>query len=246
MEKKKIILVLKSDSGQNNKIIDFIHKYFFNCSIDATFLDFPIHKSEKINGDYFKNLVTNSDSYYNSTNKYKLAQQEPLSSGVFNLIIDYYDMLITNQTDYDSIINLISSQKSRKWTFLPTLIIPNNQLIELKNVVFVSTRSENTIIAFKKFCYLFPSICKKSETVLLRFMDYSTESEKLLYEYLKMKCSNLSIHKVHGKLQNTDTKAINLSRNTLLVVDKPDVNLDKLIEESEVKGSEFASFWLSA
>ena len=61
-----------------------------------------------------------------------------------------------------------------------------------------------------------------------------------------MKCSNLSIHKVHGKLQNTDKKAINLSRNTVLVVDKPDVNLDKLIEESEVKGSEFASFWLSA
>ena len=92
---------------------------------------------------------------------------------------------------------------------------------------------------------------KKSETVLLRFMDYnaefhSTESEKLLYEYLKIKCSNLSIHKVHGKLQNTDTKAIKLSRNTLIVMDKSDVNSDKLIEESEVKGSEFTSFWLSA
>ena len=50
----------------------------------------------------------------------------------------------------------------------------------------------------------------------------------------------------NAEFHSTDTKAIKLSSNTLIVMDKSDVNSDKLIEESEVKGSEFTSFWLSA
>lgn len=251
MEKKKILLVLKGDPIQNDKLIEFIHQHFFYCSVDAAFLDYPIRKSEKRIGDYFKNLITKSNSYYNSNNKYKLVQQESLSSDVFNLMVDYYDMLVTNHSDYNRIIDIISSHKSRKWTFLPTLIIPENHSNEIKNVVFVSTRPENTIIAFKKFCYLFPSVCNNGETVLLRFMDYSKETqssdgEKLLYEYLKTKCSKFSIHKVNGKLQNSDSKAINLTSNTLFVVDKPNVDLNKIIGKSGSESGEFPSFWLSA
>jgi|GEM_PF-2951819 len=251
MEQKKILLVLKSDTEQNNKLVEFIHHHFFYCSVDSVFLDYPVIKSEKRIGDYFKNLITNSNSYYKSNNKYNLIQQESLSSEVFNLMIDYYDMMVTNHSDYNQIIEIISSHKSRQWAFLPTLIIPDKHVDMIGNVVFVSTQPENTIIAFKKFCYLFPTICKEGETVLLRFMDYSKElqssdGEKLLYEYLKTKCSRFSVHKVRGKLQSADTKAINLTKNTLFVVDKPNINLASLIEKEGSKNGKFPSFWLSA
>ncbi|MBD80809.1 MAG: hypothetical protein CL840_17975 [Crocinitomicaceae bacterium] len=249
MERKKIILILKNDIDHNIGTIDFMHQHFTNCSIDIVFLDYPIKKSEKRIGDHFKNLITTSKQYYDSSNKYRLAQSEPLSSGAFNLAIDYYDLLVTDESDYENVRKIVSTENLNN-VFLPLLIIPITGQ-KFKDVVFLSTRSENTMVAFKKFCYLFPAICKDGDSLLLRFMDNSkdgltVDEEKLLFEYLKTKCSNLSIHKVHGELQSADKKVINLSEKTLFVVDNPGFNLKKWIGTNKSTNSPYALFSLSA
>jgi hypothetical protein len=250
MVKKKIIVVLGKSTDVNSKQLDFIHGHFKDCLIDAVYTEFPEKRLEKRLGDHFKTMVSQTSNYYNSTNKYRLLFQEPLNNLDLSSWFQFYDLLIVIDQNYDSLYSYLKKAPHSSVKSLPVLVLPSGQKRMVKNIVFVSTHPENTILPFKKFCYLFPSLCKNSDSILMHIAnkndEQKSENEKLLYEYLKTKCAHLSIHKVHDELHDADRMAMNLSDSSLYVLDKADTDLNLWLGTQKTKGRNYISFTMSA
>lgn len=242
MERKKVITILNQDHVQNQSVINFLHKHFRACQIDAVFAKLPEEKNEKRLGDHFKAIVANSPAYYDSNNRYKLLSTNEI---LVDEPIDfrYYDVVVQTKDSFDFLRN----STNLNYSLLPSLVVPNNFDNRIENVIFISTDSENRISGFKNFCYLFPTLCSESESVLLRIVKEDDEksvakNERLLYDYLKTKCAHLSIHKVEGSLHEVDKKVLNLTNSTLIVTDKQGVDYENVLNYTGDSISDFTLF----
>lgn len=249
MVQKKVILILNESGKANLNLIHFLHSHFEDCLVDAVYLNQPQIKSPKRIGDHFKSMIFNSEGYYNSTNKYKLLFQNSLQSVHFESALNYYDIMIVGNLGYDKLLTTFGSIYE-SWNSLPILVIPESFSTLIRNIVFVSSSSQSSIVSFKKFCYLFPTLCRESESTLMRIVERKKEkslsNEKLLFEYLKSKCANLSVHNVHETVHKADKKAMNLSESTLFVTDEAGIDITKWLNSDEANKIGFASFSLSA
>ena len=225
------MLLLEGSSSKSNEFLSFVDRNFENCIIEAAFLNIPSKANAIGLSAYLNSVVKNREENERSTNIYKIFPNSLIDTPLFLKISRYYDFIITTNSIFQKIRTAISESAGKEiLAEIPLLLLPEVPHDHIENVLFVNSVNSDPFPIFKKFCYLFPSMCGKHDIIFLQLFDKKISdrkrieeqreklSEKKLFEYLNAKCRSLFVYQTDGTLNERDIRAIKFTERTLLVL----------------------------